>query len=175
MTTATAITPNQVTDPVTDPERIEEIARLRLHEDQVDEILNQYVKQAANEFNLPIGLVSVVLDDVQKFAAAHGLGGWLQETQSTPVEWAFCAISVRTEQPFVVEDAGQHALTYTNPLVTIDNVKCYAGVPMVSKNGFVLGNFCVIGDKSRSFTQAEIDRLKEYAALTVQRLEARVA
>lgn len=156
-------------------DRITELARLKLHEDQIDEILNEYAQKAAEEFDLPIGLVSIVLDDVQKFAAAHGTGGWIGEVNGTPVEWAFCANSVESGQPFIVEDADTHEKMKNTPLVTMDNVKCYAGAPMVTSNGFVIGNFCVIGDKSRSFKEEEVTRLKEYAKLATERIESRIA
>ena len=165
---------NSIADPVKDVDRINEIARLRLHEDEVDQILDDYVKQAAAEFDLPIGLVSIVMDDAQKFAAAHGIEDWIAAANGTPVEWSFCANSVKTEKEFIVEDATTHDVVKNNPLVTIDGIKCYAGVPLKSSKGFVVGNFCVIGDQSRSFSEAEIVRLHEYAALVMKRIEDRV-
>ena len=161
-------------DPVKEPARIAEIARLCLHTDIVDEVLNEYVNKAATEFDLPVGLVSIVLDGVQKFAASHGLQGWIAETNGTPVEWSLCANSVRTKQPFVVEDAEADEKTKDNPLVSLDNLGCYAGAPLVSKNGFIVGNFCVIGDKARAFSDQEVERLKEFAALAMSRIEERI-
>lgn len=165
---------NHTADPLVDENRIKEIARLKLHEEQADEILNEYAKKAAEEFDLPIGLVSIVMDGAQTFAASHGVGGWILGANGTPVEWSFCANSVKSGNPFVVEDADTHEVVKDNPLVTIDNIKCYAGVPMTTKNDQIIGNFCVIGVESRSFTEEEIKRLKEYASQTVERLEARV-
>ena len=164
----------QNADPIRDIGRIEEIARLKLHDDQVDEILNGYVQQAAEEFDLSIGLVSVVLDDAQHFAAAHGLDDWIAESKGTPVEWSFCANSVATRKPFIVEDSETHEKVKDIPLVENDDIKCYAGVPMISSNGYVVGNFCVIGDSSRSFTAEEVDRLKEYADRAIAHIEKRV-
>lgn len=155
--------------------RIMEIARLRLHDDIIDEVLNEYVQKAAKEFDLPISLVSIVLDDAQKFAAAHGLAGWMAETNGTPVEWSFCAHSLGSKAPFIVEDTHLHKVLKDNPLVTIDKIRCYAGVPLISKNNQIVGNFCVIGDESRSFSEAEVNRLKEYATLAMQRIEERIA
>jgi hypothetical protein len=57
-----------------------------LHEEKVDTILNDYMQRASAEFNLPISLVSVILGDAQVFATSHGLEGWLDETNGTPVE-----------------------------------------------------------------------------------------
>lgn len=162
------------TNPIKDKNRIEEIARLRLHEDQVDDLLQSYAQKAADEFDLPMGLVSIVLDDAQKFAAAHGLGGWLKEVNGTPLEWSFCANSVDSRRPFIVEDASLHRTVKDNPMVTQDGVKCYAGAPMITHNGYVIGNFCVIGTDKRSFTGAEISKLKKYAAEIVEHLEKRV-
>ena len=160
-------------DPILDPERIKEIARLRLHEDQVDEILNEYVKKAADEFNLPIGVVSIVLDDIQSFIASHGLEDWVGEVKGTPVEWAFCANSVRSGEEFVVEDSHESVMK-DSPIVTMEGIRCYAGVPLITEKGKVIGNFCVQGPDTRSFTEGEILRLKEYAQLVMNRLEERV-
>jgi len=157
-----------------EPGRIQEIARLRLHEETVDELLNQYVKEAAAEFNLPVSLVSIVLDGAQVFAASHGLQGWLKEANGSPVEWSFCANSVKTKENFIVENSKKNTVVQDNPLVTIDNIQCYAGVPMITSNGYVIGNFCVLGHESRVFTESEINRLKEYAAKAVSQIEARV-
>ena len=141
----------------------------------MDQILNDYTQEAAKEFDLPIGLVSIVLDESQYFAGSHGLTDWIKEVNGTPIEWSFCANSVKTEKPFVVEDSEENKITKDNPLVTQEGIKCYAGVPLVSKNGFIVGNFCVIGDATRSFTELEINRLKEYSKEAMRHIEERVA
>ena len=164
---------NKVIDPIVDEGRINEIARLRLHEDQVDEILNDYVKKAAEEFDLPIGVVSIVLDDVQSFIASHGLEDWVSEVKGTPVEWAFCANSVRSGEEFVVEDS-HNSIMKDSPIVTMEGIRCYAGVPLITKNDYVVGNFCVQGPKTRSFSATEIEKLKEYANVVMERLEDRI-
>ena len=165
----------KVDDPVKDTDRITEIARLRLHEDQIDEVLDNYVKEVAGEFKLPIGLVSIILDDVQKFVASYGLDGWIAETNGSPVEWSFCANSVRSGNPFIVEDADNHDLVKDNPHVKYDNVKCYAGAPLVTKNGYIVGNLCVVGSEERQFNSTEIERLKHYARLVIEHIESRVS
>lgn len=163
------------TDKVRDPKRLDEIARLRLHEEGVDEILNNITQKAAEEFDLPIGLVSIVMDESQYFAGSHGLEGWIQEVNGTPVEWSFCANSVKSEKPFIVEDSTTNDIVKDNPLVTQEGIRCYAGVPLVSSNNIIVGNFCVIGDKTRSFGQDEIERLHEYSKEAMKRIETRVA
>jgi GAF domain-containing protein len=161
-------------DPLHDEARLAEIAELRLLGDDVDPILQDIASRAAAALGMPVSLVSVVLDEALHVAGSHGIDGlWLGETRGHPVEWSFCATSVRTRDAFVVEDAMGHPYHRTNPLVTQDGVRCYAGVPLVSSRGNVLGNLCVVGLEERSFTTAELDVLRGLAREAVTRIESR--
>ena len=161
-------------DPVHDAARLEEIAELGLLSPDVDPILQDVAARAAAAMRLPVSLVSVVLDEALHVAASHGIDGmWLDESGGHPVEWSFCATSVRTREPFIVESATAHPEHRTNPLVTQDGVRCYAGVPLISSRGFVLGNLCVVGMEERSFSASEMATLRGLAVEAVQRIEAR--
>jgi GAF domain-containing protein len=161
-------------DPVYDEGRLEEIAELGLLNDDVDPILDEIAGRAASSLGMPVSLVSVVLDVALHVAAAHGITGlWLDDTRGHPLEWSFCATSVRSREAFVVPNAEQHPQHATNPLVTQDGVRCYAGVPLVSSRGHVLGNLCVVGMEERTFTEAELALLRGLAVEAVQHLEAR--
>ncbi len=160
---------------VADPARLDEIAELGLLSEERDEVLESIARMAAERLGLPIGLVSIVLSEAQVFAAAHGVGGWIEEANGTPVEWSFCANSVRTGAPFVVEDATTHPLVRDNPLVGQDGIRCYAGIPLVSSRGHILGNLCVIGTEERTFDAGEMEILRDLAAAAVARIEERRA
>jgi GAF domain-containing protein len=160
-------------DVLRDPARLAEIGALGLTAPEVDAVLQQTVDEAAAALNLPTALVSVVMGEAQYFAAEHGLTGWMAEAHGTPVEWSFCANAVQSGEPFVVEDASTHPLTRENPLVTFENVRCYAGIPLVTRTGHTLGTLCVIGNDPRSFTEAELDLLRGLARKAMDRIEAR--
>jgi len=163
-----------IPDPLYDEARLQEIADLDLLSPDVDPILKDVARQAAERLGLPVSLISVVLDEALHVAAIQGPEGlWLDETRGHPVEWSFCATSVRTREAFVVENAETHPEHRSNPLVTQDGVRCYAGVPMISSRGFVLGNVCVVGLETREFTGGEIEVLRGLAAEAVRRIEAR--
>jgi GAF domain-containing protein len=162
------------TDPLYDAGRLAEIVELDLLDPAVDPILQDVAARAAAGLGLPVSLVSVVLDEALHVAAAHGIDGlWLGDTRGHPVEWSFCATSVRTRDAFVVENAEEHPYHRTNPLVVQDGVRCYAGVPLISSRGFVLGNLCVVGLEQRSFPEDEMIFLRTLAAEAVQRIEER--
>ena len=161
-------------DPVYDVARLAEIEELGLLSGDADPILADIATRAASQLDLPVSLVSVVLDEALHVAASHGIDGmWLDAAGGHPIEWSFCATSVRTREAFVVEDAPAHAEHSTNPLVTQDGVRCYAGVPLISSRGFVIGNLCVVGMEERHFTTGEMDMLRALAIEAVERIEAR--
>jgi GAF domain-containing protein len=161
-------------DPLYDIERLQEIADLGLLSSEIDPILQDIASRAATRLGMPVSLVSVVLDEALHVAGSHGIDGlWLGETRGHPVEWSFCATSVRTRDAFVVENAPAHPEHSTNPLVTQDGVRCYAGVPLISSRGYVLGNLCVVGLEERTFAEEEMQVLRELAVEAVKRIEDR--
>jgi GAF domain-containing protein len=161
-------------DPLRDEARLQEIADLDLLSPDVDPVLQDLAAEAATRLGLPVSLVSVVLDEALHVAGFHGPDGlWLAETRGHPVEWSFCATSVRTRAELVVEDAETHPEHRSNPLVTLDGVRCYAGVPLVSSRGHVLGNLCVVGLEQRTFGEEELGVLRGLAAEAVRRIERR--
>lgn len=161
-------------DPLHDPARLHEIAALGLLSPEIDPLLQGIAKRAAARLSLPVSLVSVVLDEALHVAGSHGIDGlWLGDTRGHPVEWSFCKTSVQTREAFIVEDATSHPEHATNPLVVQDGVRCYAGVPLISSRGFVLGNLCVVGLEERTFTEVEMRDLRALAVEAVALIEGR--
>jgi len=150
-------------DPVQDLGRLLEVSRYDFEAPEVRAALHRLARRAAECFDLPIGLVSIVLDSALYLAGMHGIDGWMAEAEGTPVEWSFCANAVRSGQPYVVEDATVDAIQADNPLVTIDGIRSYAGAPLVTESGHVLGACCVIGTAPRTFTPDEVRLLVEMA------------
>ena len=158
-------------DPVTDLDRLAEIADLDLFSTRAKATLDAFARRAAERFDMPIGLVSVVLDDSQFLAGTHGVTGWMAEAEGTPVEWSFCVTSVRTRTAYVVPDARTDVVQRDNPLVTVDGVGSYAGTPLITSRGHVLGNHCVLGTTARDFTPQEVAELQEMADEVVAEIE----
>jgi GAF domain-containing protein len=156
-----------------DTARLQEIADLGLNDSDIDDILSEITAEAAAQFGLPVALVSIVLDQAQYFRGSHGLDGWMATTRGTPAEWSFCQHVVRNRAPFVVEDAQTHPLMQDSPLVRMEGVRCYAGVPLVTFRGHVIGSFCVQGPEARSFTEYDLAQLKRYAKQVIARIEER--
>lgn len=160
-------------DPLKDLERLREIAELDLDSPEVDEILDGIARKAAEELDLPTGVVSIVLDEAQFFKASHGVDGWIGAARGTPVEWSFCRNVVINQAEFVVEDATEHPVMKDSPLVSNEGIRCYAGIPLVTSRGNVIGSFCVNGREERHFSEQDLEALRGYAAEAMAHIESR--
>jgi GAF domain-containing protein len=152
-------------------ERLAYIAELGIVGRAPDTMLARLVREAAAVLLMPTALVTVVLDTAQFLAAEWGAPDWMAEAGGTPIEWSFCVHSLDTRAPFVVEDATEHPLVHRNPLVSQDGVRSYAGAPMLSAGGHVLGNFCVLNTVPRRFSDHDIAVLAGFARVAAARLD----
>jgi GAF domain-containing protein len=157
-------------DPIRDPRRLRALGRLNLEALKHDPILREIVAEASERLGLPVSLVSLVLDQAQIFPAHTGLTGWLARVEGTPIEWSFCANAVRSESPFVVEDATQHPAVKDIPLVEQDDIRCYAGIPLRAPDGSILGTLCAIGPEPRTFTAGDLATLQQLADQAASRI-----
>lgn len=163
----------KASDPIRNVSRLQEIFDLDLVSARHDEALQEFLTEATESLDLPTALVSIVLDEAQYFAAHVGLDGWVAESRGTPVEWSFCTNVVIERRPFVVEDATQHPKTRDNPMVEHEDVRSYAGVPLETSKGEIVGSFCVIGTEPRKFDDNELAYLHALAAKAMHRIESR--
>jgi len=154
-------------------ERLQEIQDLGLTSPGSDPVLDALSREAAETLALPMGLVSIVLDGAQHFAADHGLTGWMKETRGTPIDWSFCAHAVRSGADFIVTDATRDPAVRDNPLVHNEGVRCYAGVPLRTSRGHIVGTLCALGEETREFSGRDLTALRELADRAVAHIESR--
>jgi GAF domain-containing protein len=80
---------------------------------------------------------------------------------------------VQVAQELVVEDAKQHSLVCDNLAIEDLNVIAYAGAPIVTSSGKVLGAICMIDHQPRVWTQDELDILRDMAISVSTTLDLR--
>ena len=78
---------------------------------------------------------------------------------------------VDTAEPDVVPDATVDPEQQHNPLVQIDGFTSYAGVPLIDRDGRVLGAHCVLGTSAHTFTDADLAELRAAAGEIMAVLE----
>lgn len=156
--------------------RLERIDALGLQGEQsIDASLQELVTKTAEAFGVPIALISLVLEDRQWFKAHVGLSGWLLEERGTPVDWSFCRHAVEARQPLVVPDVALNPYFATNPLVREGLLRSYAGVPLETSDGHVLGTLCLIDKKPLGLGVSEVDALTKLARRAAGEIEVAAA
>lgn len=149
-------------DPETsEAERLEALCALNLLDTPPEERFDRITRLAASFFDVPIALVSLIDEQRQWFKSKYGI-----DVPETPRDHAFCDHAIRNRDLLVVEDAGLDTRFRANPLVTGPlGIRFYAGYPVCSPDGHILGTLCLIDHKPRRLTQAQIASLKDFARL----------
>lgn len=105
--------------------------------------------------DVPVALISLVDRDRQWFKADKGM-----DITQTSREVSFCAHALDQEDLFVVPDATLDERFAANPLVTGDlGIRFYAGAPLLTPEGKVLGALCAIDRKPRTLTAEQQEAL----------------
>lgn len=147
--------------PAPEPVRLERIQRMGIvDEAPPDQELQRIVTDVASSFGVPTALVTVVLENEQWFKSYVGLGGDLLAKRGGPRSWAFCHHVVEGRDALVVPDARENPTFANNQYVKDGTVRGYAGAPIVTPQGDVLGSMCIIDTKPLDIGAEGVARLR---------------
>lgn len=157
---------------VRDRERLADVVRLGLDREQRYDYLHDIVETVADGVGTPYVLIDVLLDHAQIILDGVGpLPEWIAKAGGTPMEWAFCAPLVSGRRAHSVTDLSLDDRFKANPMVRMEHARAYAGAPMISMEGQVLGGLCAIDVRPHEFTGGNLRLLQEMADEVVHRLE----
>ncbi len=159
-----------VTPPIPPNEaaRLEALRAYGVLDTAPESAFDDVARLAAEIFDAPIALVSLVDECRQWFKSRIGI-----DATETPRDIAFCAHAVVTpEEVLVVPNALDDPRFAENPLVTEDpSIRFYAGAPLVTPEGFGIGTLCVIDREPRQLDERQIHVLRTLARQIVTTLE----
>lgn len=158
-----------------DPARLSALRRSALLDTPIEERFDRITRLASAMLGVPVALVSLVDEHRQFFKSQHGLPEPWAGQRETPLSHSFCQHVVSRAAPLIVSDARENPLVHDNPAIGDIGVVAYAGIPIQSADGHVLGSFCAIDTQPREWTDAEIDTLRQLGALLNTELELRDA
>jgi GAF domain-containing protein len=146
-----------------DPARLSALQRSALLDTPAEERFDRITRLASAVLGVPVTLVSLVDNRRQFFESQHGLPEPWASQRETPLSHSFCQHVVSRAAPLVVSDARQDPLVRDNLAVSDMGIVAYAGIPITSADGQVLGSFCAIDTQPHEWTEAEL-RLVPFAA-----------
>jgi GAF domain-containing protein len=156
--------------PATEPLRLRTLHRYEILNTTPEPIFDDYVALAAQLFNLPISLISLVGDESVFFKANVGLPG----LESVPRADSLCSAAMLEHTTLAFPDLEQERCNLVNPAVAeAAGLRCYAGAPLRMPEGENIGTMCVIGREPREFTAAETTLLARLAGLVSLTIELR--
>ncbi len=154
----------------------DEAARLRtLHAYQIagttpEPIFDDYVAWAAQLFNTPIALISLVDEDQVHFKAMTGI----EATPVLPRSASMCSAAILPDGPIVISDYKTESCSLIKPDVAQSlGLNFYAGSALRMPDGSRIGMMAVIGREPRTLSGQEEEVLIQLADLVSRTIELR--
>lgn len=156
---------------VFDQRRLDKLRALMILDSAQEAQFDRLTQLATEVLDVPIALVSLVDDERQFFKCSVGLPEPWASKRETPLSHSFCQHVVDSTEPLILSDARGHEVLRENLAVSELGVVAYAGIPLLTADGFVLGSFCAIDTKPREWTDVDVKILTVFAAATMSAIE----
>lgn len=154
--------------PENESERLEALRLYSIHDENQD-LLNNLVNLAAHTCHSPIAALTFVESDQL-----------IYKSQMCPValpshrEGSFCSWAIQGSEVFMVPDSARDERFKISSLISKEHtIRFYAGVPLSTPEGFVIGTLNVMDFKSRKLSQQQMEALQTLASSVMAHLNLR--
>jgi two-component system sensor histidine kinase/response regulator len=155
--------------PPNESQRLDALHRYGVLGSAPEAAFDELTRLAAQICGTPVSLITLLDDSRQWFKSRFGFGA-----TETPRDFSFCGHTILQHDIMVVEDASRDDRFADNPLVSGDAaIRFYAGVPLVTPEGFALGTLCVLDRAPRQLAPEQVEALRTLARQVMTQLELR--
>lgn len=156
--------------PLNDEERLRKLYKYEILDTPADKTFDKIAILAAQIFDTPSAFVSFVDHDRVFFKAKVGTVEGLDELP----EPVIATLAVLSADTTVFTDILEEPLLKDTPLVEPDNVvRFYAGAPIKTLDGYLLGTVSVVDAVPRVATPKQLEMLKNLSEIIIDELELR--
>lgn len=127
---------------------------------------------AARVLGAPFAFLTVVDDSRSFWKSAIGLDAASLEDRQNRVEESFCQYVIGLDEALLIGDVRLDPRTRDNSSIESMGVVAWAGAPLRSAEGDVLGTLCVVDTDVRSWSDDDADVLHDLAAIATDEITA---
>ncbi|GLY16064.1 hypothetical protein Kisp01_30790 [Kineosporia sp. NBRC 101677] len=162
--------PDEVDGPApAEARRLAELDTYRILDTDPEPGFDALVRVASSIARTPSSTITLIDEHRQWFKAAVGMANREGERRT-----AFCDRVVSDRAPVIVTDASTDPRFFDNPLVTDEpQIRFYAGFPLETPSGEVLGTLCVIDYEPRHLTDEQLELLRVLSEQVMTQLTLR--
>lgn len=154
--------------PSTEDERLDAVTAYDLPGLEAVEAFDRLTSLVADHFGVRVAFVGLVKEGTEQFISCHGA-----EWSQLPREDSICTYAILEEEVTVIEDVRADPRFAHNEVLDELDIRSYAGANLTAADGTVIGELCLIDSEPRTYTTAERERLRLFAAEVSEQLELR--
>ncbi len=159
---------------LSDPERVGTLRTSGLLDREAEGAFDRITGLARRLLGVSTATVTLLDDQWQHFNSAVPRDTPLTRAGAMPASGSFCQHVVATGERLLVQDARTNLLVRDSPAIAGQDVIAYAGAPLTTSEGHVLGALCAVEDEPRAWHESEVELLRELAALAATEIDYRL-
>ncbi len=153
--------------PKNEAQKIETLSQYKILDTLPEQTFDDFTRLAAQICKTPIALVTLINHNQQWFQS--NFGGAVTQSDR---EIAFCTYTILQPEGLVVADALADERFATNPMVISEpHIRFYAGVPLITSQGYVLGTLCIMDYVPRELHYEQLEALRALSRQAIARVE----
>ncbi|WP_316829676.1 ATP-binding protein [Pedobacter aquatilis] len=158
--------------PDNDAARVATLGRYQVFNNEPEPLFEKICALACSMFNVRIAHISFLDANNELIKANVGLDERLFLVDRS---LSLCALTVLNESITLIPDTFEDDRLIGHPYIYGDfSLRFYAGVPIFSNDGFVIGTICIIDKVPRTLNAIEIEQLISLAGIVTEQLEMRL-
>ncbi len=151
---------------ICDPERLSKLQSYQILDTPPDERFDRIARLVARSFTVPMVGISFVDRRRVWFKSTIGF-----DVRQVPLDQFHCSQVVAEDRFLEISDGVSPPVVSHSPSGGLPATRFYAGAPLRTNDGFVLGSICIFDEKFRRLRPSERHSLESMADFVVDELE----
>lgn len=158
-----------IEDSEKEAERIKELDSYQILDSLPENKYDDITRLASYICGTEVSLITLLDSERNWYKSIKGETGLA--SREIPRDISFCKVAIQGDGLYEIKDTLKDTQWKDNPIVTEQNVRYYAGYPLVSPNGYKLGTLCVVERRPMALNQSQKEALRTLANSIVSHFE----